>query len=400
MDLTRGLTLYKLNEIEPIWDFDYAIFDEEYRPTFEQMIFDRYAFREIAIDDPAQWKHFFKQHLRLIMNRYNQLYRSALIEVNPFLTHHVTTSVRRKHKEGQVKDYGSVLEQREKSRRHNSGWLNEDVDLVSHQDDSNLTVTGELEVMHDEKVGVLDRTTDATRDEHEHTTGTSDTSVDSTKDTTENTQSTRQTDGSSNRDTTSNTVTDGTKSTTHSDYPQGNLGTGGPHDGAWLTWAEGETAHSESTTTGNEQIQSEETQTFDQDVTGNEVAHSDTHVDTEGDRQLDRVDNEKVHQDTKDTEDRTTTTDFDRQYDGTIDFNSQQNTERKNTDLTNTGKSTDSTLRTAEALSNDKEQSDDQLRSGFEGASQSDLLIRWRETFINVDEMVLADLRTLFVGVY
>lgn len=61
----------------PIFDFDYPIFDEDYRKVLEQKIINRYYFREIGLETPAQFKHFLKMRLNEIMPYYNQLYESV-----------------------------------------------------------------------------------------------------------------------------------------------------------------------------------------------------------------------------------------------------------------------------------------------------------------------------------
>ena len=68
-----------------IFDFDYPIFDEDYRKVLEQKIIDRYYFREIGLETPAQFKHFLKMRMNEIMPYYNQLYESVnvLKELDP-----------------------------------------------------------------------------------------------------------------------------------------------------------------------------------------------------------------------------------------------------------------------------------------------------------------------------
>jgi len=68
-----------------IFDFDYPIFDENYRGVLEQKILDFYLFREIGFETAAQFKHFLKTRLNVIMPYYNQLYLTTnLITVNDY----------------------------------------------------------------------------------------------------------------------------------------------------------------------------------------------------------------------------------------------------------------------------------------------------------------------------
>lgn len=60
----------------PIFDFEYPIFDPAYKPLLEKKILDYYYFREIGFETIAQFKHFLKSRLNIIMPYYNQLYQT------------------------------------------------------------------------------------------------------------------------------------------------------------------------------------------------------------------------------------------------------------------------------------------------------------------------------------
>lgn len=69
---------------EQIFNFEYPIFDELYRPVLETKILKRYYTREICCETVGRWKLFLEQRLNEIMPYYNKLYESELIEFNPF----------------------------------------------------------------------------------------------------------------------------------------------------------------------------------------------------------------------------------------------------------------------------------------------------------------------------
>lgn len=71
------------NSRAKIFNFDYPIFDEAYRPTLETKILKHYYTREIGLETVGQWKHFLDMRLNEIMPYYNKLYESELIEFNP-----------------------------------------------------------------------------------------------------------------------------------------------------------------------------------------------------------------------------------------------------------------------------------------------------------------------------
>lgn len=80
---------YSINKIiskarSKIFDFSYPIFDEKYRGVLETKILRHFYTREIGLETVALWKHFLDRKLNEIMPYYNQLYRSELLEFNPF----------------------------------------------------------------------------------------------------------------------------------------------------------------------------------------------------------------------------------------------------------------------------------------------------------------------------
>lgn len=67
-----------------IFDFDFPIFDEEYRLPLEVKILRTYYTREICEETVGLWKLRLQTKLCNIMPYYNQLYKSALMEFDVF----------------------------------------------------------------------------------------------------------------------------------------------------------------------------------------------------------------------------------------------------------------------------------------------------------------------------
>ena len=65
---------------------DYPIFDEEYRDTLNKKIINHYWMREIGFETAGAFKHYLNATMDEIMPYYNQLYKSALLEIDPLLT--------------------------------------------------------------------------------------------------------------------------------------------------------------------------------------------------------------------------------------------------------------------------------------------------------------------------
>lgn len=74
---------------------DYHIYDETYRTVLNQKIIDRYYMREIGAETPGLFKLFFGRTLREIMPYYNELYKSALLVIDPLQDYKLTESTQR-----------------------------------------------------------------------------------------------------------------------------------------------------------------------------------------------------------------------------------------------------------------------------------------------------------------
>lgn len=81
-----------------IFDFDYPIFDENYRSVLETKIIKHYYTREIAAETVGLWKLWLDERMNNIMPYYNQLYKSELLEFNPLYDTDITTDSNRKEK--------------------------------------------------------------------------------------------------------------------------------------------------------------------------------------------------------------------------------------------------------------------------------------------------------------
>lgn len=75
-----------------IFNFDFPIFDENYRQVLCRKILKHYYTREIAHETVGRWKLALNAKLNEIMPYYNQLYKSELLEFNPFYDVDLTKS--------------------------------------------------------------------------------------------------------------------------------------------------------------------------------------------------------------------------------------------------------------------------------------------------------------------
>ena len=94
LDESKGC--FNINEIieqsrNKIFNFDYPIFDETYRGVIETKILKHYYTREIGLETVGLWLHKLDVKMNEIMPYYNQLYKSCLLEFNPFYNTDFTT---------------------------------------------------------------------------------------------------------------------------------------------------------------------------------------------------------------------------------------------------------------------------------------------------------------------
>lgn len=74
-----------------VFDFDFPIYDESYRSVLETKILKHYYTREIGFETVALWKHWLDMRLNEIMPYYNQLYESETLKFNPYYDVDFTT---------------------------------------------------------------------------------------------------------------------------------------------------------------------------------------------------------------------------------------------------------------------------------------------------------------------
>lgn len=75
-----------------IFDFDYPIYDSEYKGVLETKILRHFYTREIGAETYGLWKMWLETKMNEIMPYYNQLYKSTLLDFNPLYDVDVTTT--------------------------------------------------------------------------------------------------------------------------------------------------------------------------------------------------------------------------------------------------------------------------------------------------------------------
>ena len=93
LEISQGyISVNKIIEkaLPSVFDFNFPIFDEAYRSVLETKILKHYYTREIGLETVGLWKLKLETKLNEIMPFYNQLYKSELLEFNPFYNVNLT----------------------------------------------------------------------------------------------------------------------------------------------------------------------------------------------------------------------------------------------------------------------------------------------------------------------
>lgn len=322
-----------------IFDFDYPIFDPEYKSILETKILKHFYMREIGFETVAQFKTFLDMKMNEIMPLYNQYYKSELIKFDPMTDFDY-------HVEGNKKGTG-----------------NRDTTFGSTR--SRELITGDTR----ELITAGTRDLDTTGSRNTDTTGKRDVTNQnkSVTDADGTTKLTNTEDGT--QQSTSNTNTTGTKWDYYHDTPQGSIAT--LNDQTYLTNARKLTENTDVGYQGggsdNKSSTQNGTSTNDQTVTDN------------GSENESSSGNEKESSSGEENEKRT----------------GNENESRRGSH--NESENSDSTENMA--FNNIDDYAEHHYGKSI-GVSFSKFLNEFRSTFMNIDMLVIGELEELFMGLW
>lgn len=135
-----------------IFDFEFPIFDENYRVTLENKILKHYYTREIGAESVGLWKHWLCTRLNEIMPYYNQLYASEVIKFNPMYDVDLTTDYQKvdngnRDKTGSFSENGNSTD--ETNSTNNISTTVEDAKKNDHWDYYSDTPQGGINGLED-----------------------------------------------------------------------------------------------------------------------------------------------------------------------------------------------------------------------------------------------------------
>lgn len=341
-----------------IFNFTYPIFDTAYKKTLETKILKHYYTREICAETYARWKLFLDARLNEIMPRYNKLYESELLSFNPLYDADYT-------REG-----------------------NRNVDNTT--DDNQITTTDGSTVQTDNRTSTTTLSGTDTRTIADTLSG-QDTTTISTELGGRDTSTTENETGGT--DSTTSTSRDGGSDTTHRENE--------PYTDQWTYYSDTPQGGVNGMNLADDMYLSNATH-----VTQSGAGSTDDSTSTYG-----KTNTTNGSTNYGKTSDTTETTDYGQTTDteSTTAYGKRDNT----TDTQNYGKvstqkdtgttkhDTDSTVTAnRDVNSNTDEDYAEHVVGKFPGKSYSKLLQEFRETFLNIDLMVINDLSDLFFGLW
>ena len=364
---------------------DYPIFDENYRHYLNQKIIDHYYFREIGQETPDRFNFCLRRKMNEIMPYYNELYKTALLPFDPFVT--------------ELSETKSVLDKIIKNNRINSANEN-----LNGNSDSRIASKSTDRISENSNVNQTTRDTTERTGQDTLTNNLKETNNDeqtTTNNLSENgtAKNTRTNDLEENNTTTnsSNRTRTATELNEFSDvpqtqrnvnttqYPDGRIVTTGTDyvtttDSKTATENENKTDNGTSNTTNTGTVTDNGTTT--RTNTGTVTIENNRVKNNTGTAVTDKTDSIE--------ENGTFNNASEREYNNTTNLDSEQNTIIKNNNQ-----------RTTIDVSDGNEQNKSSItQSGRKGYSPAVLLAEYRKTILNIDLMIINELEHLFMEVF
>lgn len=325
-----------------IFNFDYPIFDEAYRVPLEKKILKHFYTREICEETVGLWKLRLDDKMNVIMPYFNQLYNSELIKFNPMWDTDIKTS--HAGNETGISENSHDYTQKTESNKASAEGYNEKIDGSNNTSENGI------------------KTANYERDEDISSEGVRNTNTVSNsneKGKAENAGSTTGNAKNSNLE-------------MYSDTPQGSVANIDENiQSAYLTNATKNKGENESTTTSN-------------NVTNNET----------------ETKNNTLSNDSDSTSTKTTGNNKQSEIESNVKTN-DNNSNRTGIKNTNENGVTDySNIGTGATNFNNTNQYIESVVGKRGYGSYSKMLLEFRDTFLNIDAMILDALETLFISLW
>lgn len=344
--LVPNYEIKSINEIieearQKIFDFEYPIIDESYKKILETKIIKHFYIREIGLETYGLWKLRLDSKMNEIMPFYNKLYESELYKIDPLINTNITKT---SSTNGNNTKQGTT---------NNTSSINNVAENINTIDTKNTT-SGKI----------------TTNNSLSNTTSNNlNTTINATNVTSNDTTNTTTLNDKSHHIDLNNTTYDTSETTANSDTPQGTLSNVNE-----LTYLSSAQKHTKG---GMDSIKSEGTV----ENTGTDTITIDNDIDTtsqEHTTSLNTIQNNGTNNGT------------------TTSSNEINNTGTNTLNINNNTNTTNKTL-----IDETSEISQDYTENikGING-SVSEAILKYRETFLNIDMKIINELEILFMQIW
>lgn len=349
-----------------IFDGNFPIFDESYRLILESKILKHYYTREIGFETVGLWQLKLNTKMEEIMPFYNQLYNSELIEFNPLYT----TNLYKTYDKTGSETGNKTEDEQERGSDHRT-----------REDSEDKTQNG-----IESKTGNSDLVKNKSGEGGSETTESYGNAE--TGNALRNTTSSETGGGSLIRDEAADATTDSSEVNStngwnkYSDTPQGGLSN--VANGSYLTTA---TNTTDDTTKNSSEAANTHNTVGEQTDTHSQTAQDESSTEnkiTQGNKEQSRQEHETGQENET------------RNENGTVISNSDAAGHRNEDEQTTTDKN--KTKQASDTRNNLENYLEHVV--GWQGHSPSKLLQELRETFLNIDMMIIDELSDLFMGLW
>lgn len=388
----------------PIFDETWTTFDPEHKKELCDKIIRRYWFYEIGQETPDRFKWYLNEHLARQMPYWNKLYESELAKLEPLYNRFVetvgntTTETGRGLSRADRNDINSLKQMADSLRRLEAG----NADIIGHlgvvgREDWREQKDGDQDVTYNEdtsqdKTANEDYTGQETGTKKEYLVG---------KDVFAGEENmTDELTGTKSTTSTGHTDTSATKR--YSDTPQGTVSSSGVViDSKYLTNYTAESGDSDSTASAKEDINNTETRNTNTDNTTDRTQTVDTSHTTDFIHNQDNtekiVGTKESEQHTEYTEDKNGDKNTTNTQDETQNTTTEHDTKEFSDGSEKTNTSSLGYTEESEAINGKKDNKI--VIKGFT-IPQAELIMKYRESLINVDSIIVEAMGEHFMGVF
>lgn len=354
-----------------IFNFDFPIFDESYRLPLEKKILRHYYTREICEETVGLWKLRLQDKLNMIMPYYNKLYASELIQFNPLY-------------EVDLKTEKTIVNQGEKSSEEIGNTVSNENIVSERNQGANSEKTNSSNTSSVSDSNNLSSDNKTTNDTTQNVNAVVSTSESSTDDMSENTNVTSNTNSSSGQNTSSVTKND-TRKDKYSDTPQGSISN--LENNTYLTNARIITDTGTDTTTGSESGSNNSSGTSTDKGSNSSVTSTGMNSTTTDDGNKTSIVSENKTFSGNESN-VSESSNIETSHNSINDNENRTKNNNVNVNKSNIG-----------SMSNTEEYIEHVF--GKRGTvSNSKLLKEFRDTFLNIDKMIIDELSILFFGLW